>query len=251
MDIAPDTWSVVVADVAGKGVSSALLASFLQGAFLSAAAGAAIGETLSRINGFMSERAEHGKYATIFYATLDAAGHLNYANAGHCAPLLVRHAGGEIESLAATSMPVGLLPEAAFVVEKRRLESGDRLVLYSDGVTEAQNQAGEFFGRRGCGKPLRPREPRIAPASTTPSSRRCGNLQAGRNSPTTLRWSSRSTAPLHQNESRALNWRSRGEFACDVILPKVEDEILVAGFENETSLKTLIESAWMVSFTRS
>ncbi len=145
VEVTPGTWSLVVADVAGKGVSSALLASFLQGALLGATPGT-IAVTMARINAFMSARAEHGKYATVFYATLDSEGHLSYSNAGHCAPLLVRH-GGAIESLATTSMPVGLLPEAPFIVEQRALASGDRLVLYSDGVTEAENGAGEFFGR--------------------------------------------------------------------------------------------------------
>jgi sigma-B regulation protein RsbU (phosphoserine phosphatase) len=144
--IGPGLWSMVVADVAGKGVSSALLASFLQGAFLSASVGANIPEVLARINEFMSQRAEHGKYATIFYATLDAAGHLTYSNAGHCAPLVVRVPGG-IESLGPTSMPVGLVPGASFGTEHRDLAPGDRLVIYSDGVTEAQDSQGEFFGR--------------------------------------------------------------------------------------------------------
>ncbi|MEP6714858.1 MAG: SpoIIE family protein phosphatase [Terriglobia bacterium] len=146
VETAPDMWSLVVADVAGKGVSSALMASFLQGAFLGAGSDATIGDTLARINGFMSARSEHGKYATVFYATIDRAGHFQYANAGHCAPLLVRR-DGEIESLAATSMPVGLMPEALFLADQRTLAPGDRLVLYSDGVTEAQNHAGDFFGR--------------------------------------------------------------------------------------------------------
>ena len=146
VEISPDRWSVVVADVAGKGVSSALLASFLQGAFLGAALGASIPAVLSRINEFMSERAEHGKYATIFYATLDAGGRMTYSNAGHCAGLLVRP-DKPMESLSTTSMPVGLLPGAPFSIEHRDLNPGDRLVLYSDGVTEAQNAAGEFFGR--------------------------------------------------------------------------------------------------------
>jgi serine phosphatase RsbU (regulator of sigma subunit) len=144
--IGPDTWSLVVADVSGKGVSSALLASFLQGAFLSASSTTDIPEVLSRINTFLSDRAEHGKYATMFYSKLDAAGRLTYANAGHCAPLLVRMT-GEIEKLEATSLPVGLVPEAMYVLDHRQLLPGDRIVLYTDGVTEAQNEAGDFFGR--------------------------------------------------------------------------------------------------------
>jgi serine phosphatase RsbU (regulator of sigma subunit) len=142
----PNAWSVVVADVSGKGVSSALLASFLQGAFLGGTLGASIPDVLSRINDFMSERAEHGKYATVFYATLDRAGHLNFSNAGHCAALLVRR-DRSIDSLNTTSMPVGLMPGAPFAVDQRDLAAGDRIVIYSDGVTEAENAAGEFFGR--------------------------------------------------------------------------------------------------------
>ena len=72
--IGPDTWSLVVADVSGKGVSSALLASFLQGAFLGASCTTDIPEVLSRINTFLSDRAEHGKYATMFYSKLDSRG---------------------------------------------------------------------------------------------------------------------------------------------------------------------------------
>jgi sigma-B regulation protein RsbU (phosphoserine phosphatase) len=146
--IGPDKWSMVVSDVAGKGVSSALLASFLQGAFLGAA-GSAIPDVLSRINDFMSARADHGKYATIFFATLTSGGRLTYSNCGHCAPLLVRNAdAAAIQSLAPNSMPVGLVPGAPFSENYCDLGPGDRIVLYSDGVTEAQNGAGEFFGRQ-------------------------------------------------------------------------------------------------------
>lgn len=145
--LGPETWSLVVADVSGKGVSSALLASFLQGAFLSATSATDISEVLERINAFLSDRSEHGKYATMFYSRLDSSGRLTYANAGHCPALLVRRS-GEIEKLEATAMPVGLVPGASFGIEQRRLEPGDRLVLYTDGVTEAQSDTGEFFGRK-------------------------------------------------------------------------------------------------------
>jgi len=145
--IGPETWSLVVADVSGKGVSSALLASFLQGAFLSASSTTDIPEVLARVNAFLSDRAEHGKYATMFYSKLDRAGRLTYANAGHCPALLVRK-NGAIEGLEATSMPVGLVPDTSFALDKRQLEPGDRIVLYTDGITEAQNDSSEFFGRK-------------------------------------------------------------------------------------------------------
>jgi sigma-B regulation protein RsbU (phosphoserine phosphatase) len=150
VSVSKEIWSVVVADVSGKGVSSALLASFLQGAFLGAATGGTIPAVLSRINDFMSERAEHGKYATLFFATIHLDGRVSYANCGHCSPMVVRGPAsgtpGEIESLVATSMPVGLIPGAPFCEEHCTLHPGDRIVLYSDGVTEAQNLKAEFFG---------------------------------------------------------------------------------------------------------
>jgi serine phosphatase RsbU (regulator of sigma subunit) len=146
--VGPETWSMVIADVSGKGVSSALLAGFLQGAFLTTTATENIPDVLSRINGFLNERSEHGKYATMFYSMLNDSGRLSYVNAGHCAPLLVRTS-GEIEKLTPTTTPVGLLPEAQFELAARQLSPGDRLVLYTDGVTDARNGAGEFFGRKG------------------------------------------------------------------------------------------------------
>jgi phosphoserine phosphatase RsbU/P len=145
--VGPDTWSMVIADVSGKGVSSALVASFLQGAFMSASMATDIGDMLSRINTFLSDRAEHGKYATMFYSRLNDRGVLTYSNAGHCPPLLVRKNGG-IEKLEATAVPVGLVPDTHFALSTRQLEPGDRIVFYTDGVTEAQNEAGDFFGRR-------------------------------------------------------------------------------------------------------
>jgi len=144
----PDAWTVVVADVSGKGVSSALLAALLQGAFLAVShSDAALHKRLERINAFLNERTAGEKYATVFYCLLERAGQLHYVNAGHCPPLIVRQAGG-IESLAATAPPVGLIESAEFAVGETKLADGDMIVIYSDGVTEAQNLEGEFFGRQ-------------------------------------------------------------------------------------------------------
>jgi serine phosphatase RsbU (regulator of sigma subunit) len=141
-----EVWSVVVADVAGKGTSSALMASFLQGVFLGASANPDMGGTLARVNEFLAERGEFGKYATVFYATIHANGEMIFANAGHCSPMLVK-AEGAIEVLRPTSMPVGMLPGTPFSTERRTLSPGDVVVLYSDGVTEAQDSEGAFYGR--------------------------------------------------------------------------------------------------------
>lgn len=142
----PDMNTVVIADVAGKGVSSAILASFLQGVFLGAAGGPDISEVLSRVNNFLTDRGDHGKYATLFFANIESSGRVTWANAGHCAPLLIR-ATGEVKSLPPTSMPVGMIPGVPFPSEQLQLHPGDRLILYTDGVTEAQNHDGDFFGK--------------------------------------------------------------------------------------------------------
>lgn len=143
-----DAWSAVVADVCGKGVSSALLASLLQGAFLLAAESSLpVPDALGKMNRFLNERTRGEKYATIFYCTLDRRGRLRWTCAGHCAPLLVR-SGGSIESLEANGLPVGMMEEAAFPVEESQLSPGDKLVIFTDGVFEAQNAGGEFFEAR-------------------------------------------------------------------------------------------------------
>ena len=87
------------------------------------------------------------KYATVFYALLELDGRLSYVNAAHCPPIIVR-AGGELSTLNATGVPVGLMETAEFGVAEEHLVPGDKVVIYTDGVTEAQNAAGEFFGKK-------------------------------------------------------------------------------------------------------
>ncbi len=148
VEVDESCWATVVADVSGKGVSSALLASLLQGAFLTTSQSSEVmARRVERINRFLNERTQGSKYATVFYCLLDRSGRLHYINGGHCAPILISQS-GRYEYLEATSMPVGMLPEAEFQVEEKQLSPGDRIVIYTDGVTEAQNPRGEFFSRK-------------------------------------------------------------------------------------------------------
>ncbi len=143
--IREECWATVVADVCGKGVSSALLASLIQGAFLRGAESEdQIRAMLERMNLFLIERTEGEKYATLFYSVLSADGLLRWANAAHCSPVLV-HAGGKLERLQPSGMPVGMLEAATYGVETTQLADGDKLIIYSDGFPEARNAAGEFF----------------------------------------------------------------------------------------------------------
>jgi sigma-B regulation protein RsbU (phosphoserine phosphatase) len=106
-----------------------------------------LGQRLERINVFLNERTGGEKYATVFYCLLERGGGLRYVNAGHCPPILARP-GCDLEWLPATAAPVGLLEHAAFELQQRALAAGDKLVIYTDGVSEAQNEDGEFFGKQ-------------------------------------------------------------------------------------------------------
>jgi sigma-B regulation protein RsbU (phosphoserine phosphatase) len=103
----------------------------------------AIAERLSRL---LFRRTPPEKYATAVVAVLDtASGLLRYTNAGHNQPLLLR-AGGEIEELPSNSVPLGLLAAAAFSAAEVRLEPGDTLLFYTDGIVEAFNPADVEYG---------------------------------------------------------------------------------------------------------
>ncbi len=137
--------AAVIADVSGKGVSSALLASLLQGAFLlGAELQLPLNALTSKINTFLIDRAQREKYATLFCCTIACSGALTWVNAGHCAPFLVQSS-GEIQTLRSTGTPLGLLRDTTFEMEQVQLSRGDKIIAYSDGLTEAENSERERF----------------------------------------------------------------------------------------------------------
>jgi len=141
-------WSAVVADVSGKGVSSALLAALLQGALIPATEHAdVLARRMERLNTFLLDRTGGEKYATVFYCLLHQSGQLDYVNAAQCPPIVVRPS-GEMAELEATGVPVGMLEGSTYQLAGRELSPGDKLVIYTDGVTEAQDAHGAFFGRK-------------------------------------------------------------------------------------------------------
>jgi len=142
----------IIVDVSGKGVSSALLASLLQGIFIAASSEPSeLLGLLSRTNEFLVERTEGEKFATMFYCILEQDGTLYWTNAGHCSGLLV-HPGRTFELLRPTSMPLGMLMDASFEVCKTRMMPGDKLCLYSDGLSEAHLPPGEHGSYRFYGE---------------------------------------------------------------------------------------------------
>lgn len=149
MQVSDELWAAVVADVSGKGVSSALLAGLLQGAFLMASENPADMEAMMRrLNAFLLDRTRGEKYATVFYCAMDASGRLYYTNAGHCAPFLVG-LDGRVRKLHTSGMPVGMIEDAPIQMVEMQLDPGDKLVIYSDGFTETEDADGQFLGTEG------------------------------------------------------------------------------------------------------
>jgi phosphoserine phosphatase RsbU/P len=140
-----DRTAFLIADVSGKGLGAALLTTMLQGALSGMIMGADPAGVFKHINNFLCEHAEVGKYATIFFGALGRQGDLEYINAGHPSPLLLR-GGDVVEPFTEGSTPVGLIPGAEYKTARITLQAGDTLVLFSDGVTEAADPDEELFG---------------------------------------------------------------------------------------------------------
>jgi sigma-B regulation protein RsbU (phosphoserine phosphatase) len=135
----------LIADICGKGLGAALVSTMLQGALSGMRMGTDPASVVNHINRFLCEHTEVGRYATMFFGILDRDGHLEYINAGHPSPLLLR--GGEVaEPFSEGSFPVGLIPEANYVATRLQLLPEDTLVLFSDGVTEAMGPGESLFG---------------------------------------------------------------------------------------------------------
>ncbi len=133
---------VVLGDVAGKGPAAALLTAKIQGLFSAQVGGGSPAVAMKLVNTGLLKRQIDARYATVFFATLTPDGLLTYCNAGHNPPIVV--APGGVRSLSSGSVPVGLFSSATYSDAETRLEKGDVLIIYSDGVTEALEH-----GRRG------------------------------------------------------------------------------------------------------
>jgi sigma-B regulation protein RsbU (phosphoserine phosphatase) len=152
----------VIADVTDKGMPAALFMAFTRSIVRASLDGVRPpAEGLERANRLICAESTFGFFVTLFYAELDpASGRLDYVNAGHNPPLLLRRAAPQPELLVRTAMPLGIDPDLAYEQAAVTLEPGDLLLLYTDGVTEARDpQGGQFSqarleaslsGRRGA-----------------------------------------------------------------------------------------------------
>lgn len=135
-----------IADVSGKGLPAALLASGIQAAVRAYAPGRSPAQVCAELNRIAAESMPRGRFVTLFYAVLDTSRRfLTYCNAGHIPPVLVRR-GGIFERLAEGGTVLGLFPGSAYSEAGVTLASGDRLVLVTDGITEAADAEDNEFG---------------------------------------------------------------------------------------------------------
>lgn len=146
INLGQDRLGVTVADVSGKGLPAAMMAAMLQGAFAAVAAGdPELKDLFKRVNEFVCARTPTEMYATIFYGVLGRDGKFNFVNAGHNSPFVLR-ANGTVDYLESSNFPLGLFGTADFKVESTQLQSGDQVLIFSDGVPEAQDVNHELFG---------------------------------------------------------------------------------------------------------
>jgi len=144
--------TIVLGDVAGKGISAALLMANIQSAmraqlrFVQERQSEICTETIvSQINKHLAANTTTEKYATFFFSVYDeSTGELVSTNAGHLPPILLR--GAEVHRLDVNGMVVGIFPQAKYDSSRVTLEKGDMLLLYTDGITEPENEYGEMFG---------------------------------------------------------------------------------------------------------
>jgi serine phosphatase RsbU (regulator of sigma subunit)/pSer/pThr/pTyr-binding forkhead associated (FHA) protein len=148
-DVVPvgGTVSIALVDVSGKGISAAILASTLQGMlYVQLQSGQPLEAIASATNQYLCNK-NVGKYATMVLLRLHEDGRLDYINCGHIQPRLCSDTG--VARLQAGNLPVGLLSEASYAAETLALRPGSRVILVSDGVTEAEDAQGNCFGEEG------------------------------------------------------------------------------------------------------
>ena len=144
-----DRLGIFIADVSGKGIPAAL---FMALSRIVVRVNAIWhqqqpAEAIRDANAIITADSKSGMFVTLFYGVLDAQDRsLTYVNAGHNPPLICRGSDGSFSELPATGMAIGAVPDAAYDAGTAVLEPGDVLVLYTDGITEAENPAQEMFG---------------------------------------------------------------------------------------------------------
>ena len=147
-------WGIAIGDVCGKGIGAALLMASLHASLRAQALHSHLNlsKLIGNVNRLVFESSPTHFFASLFYAEYDpAALTLNYINAGHNPPFVIR-TGSRIPQMlylkTADGIPVGIMPDSQFATRTFQLETDDVVVAYTDGITEAQNRDGDFWGQQ-------------------------------------------------------------------------------------------------------
>jgi len=156
---------LALGDVSGKGVAASLMMTQLHAMFRSlASSGLPLSELLARVNRLFCESTTAGQYATLVCARASASGVVELSSAGHLPVFVLRD--GEVRSLGANSMPLGMFSEGNYPTQKLRLETGESLVFYTDGLSESRDRSNREYGFSRLGEFLRGRHA-LAPDALT------------------------------------------------------------------------------------
>jgi sigma-B regulation protein RsbU (phosphoserine phosphatase) len=162
-DLENGHFGFAVGDVAGKGMPAALLASLVQGMFCTQNFHEVpLPEIIGRVNRNLFQHGTGNRFVTFFFGILDPDGNCIYVNAGHNPPLLLNR-DGSMKELTEGGMVLGLFASAQYEAGAVKLQPGDRLVLFTDGVVEALNVEGEEFGVERLIEFLRANAQSVAP----------------------------------------------------------------------------------------
>jgi sigma-B regulation protein RsbU (phosphoserine phosphatase) len=155
LQVAGDTYDFVlddgclvatVTDVSGKGVGAGMIASGIHAAVrLMVGSTEGLDELARQINGYLAGATEDNRFATFALARMQPDGEMTAVNAGHL-PVLIRRRDGAVERIEASGLPLGILEPAEYCEVSSRLEPGDLVMLYTDGLTEAEDPDEEEFG---------------------------------------------------------------------------------------------------------
>lgn len=148
MKIGENRIGIAIGDVAGKGLSAALLTAKLQATLRALVADfTSLARLGSKLNQIFCRDSLRNIFASLVYIELAPnSGSVRLVNAGHIPPVIVK--AGRIEKMAKGGVALGIMPEGTFDEQLVQMESGNMLLIYSDGLTEAQSSAGEFFGEQ-------------------------------------------------------------------------------------------------------
>jgi len=147
IELDKETIGIAIGDVAGKGMPAALLMALLQGSLRTLiSAGFRGPDLISKLNEYLCTNIPSNSLVTFFYGELTSAtGEIRYVNAGHNAPYVIRH-DLSLERLPSTSIPLGIERRFSLPESTTHLGAGDRLFLFTDGITEAFNAGDEEYG---------------------------------------------------------------------------------------------------------